>query len=637
MNAPLTYNRPRIFRSIPDTSVYYPYPSIQTAFETALRAVIRAEGPVVILGGAGYGKSLLAELISEELSARMDVVRLQSARLCSRQALLQNILFELKLPYRDLSEGELRLSILERLEPSPETAPEGILIVVDEAQTLPSKLLDELRLLTNTFHNDQPRVRLVLLGNMRLEETLASPTLDSFNQRIAARCFLQPMNRDETAEFIRHQFRTAGFDPDLCISREAIHAAHAASDGIPRLVNQLMDHSIVLLSKRDQDTQASTEISVELINEAWADLQQLPAPWTSNRLDSVESSNGTAVEYGPLYEELNTSIQQEDIEPEPEKVQNYFAAFSDLEEWGSDASLHEDAEKLEAVLDDLQTYDNTGIWENDPPLARPFEVQNDSGAPQLGRTLADGNFQVSPEDLFGNDFDLEQTVTVHAGNRSVSTTCSSSNSFEPSEDSQGYVDRIEQVANAIDRASRSVDHEDFMRAIDSEQAAQAQSTLEATNQHWTLDIVPQPASHLPLEESIEEIVSQLNFSAFQVEPFSVEQIPLSSSSIPSPGAPADSIRSNGQKRVLMMHRPTKTKSTNPSELESAHGSSEPMTPPTIAASNPVSWAESMDDDRDILIIEESVSPIHQVLNESLPVEPMQKTTPYSQLFARLRK
>ncbi len=56
---------------------------------------------------------------------RFDVVRLHAARLCSRRAMLQNILFELQMAYRDLSEGELRLSLMERMEPSPGMQPKG--------------------------------------------------------------------------------------------------------------------------------------------------------------------------------------------------------------------------------------------------------------------------------------------------------------------------------------------------------------------------------------------------------------------------------------------------------------------------------------------------------------------------------
>ena len=274
MHEQLFQSPERPFRATPDARFYFPYDSIEGARQTTVRAVLRAEGPVMVLGGAGLGKSLLGMVVSQDLASRFDIVQLHAARLCSRRALLQNILFELQLPYRDLSEGDLRLSILTRLEPSSDHAPEGVLIIVDEAHTLPAKLLDELRLINNFTRGNQPRTRLVLIGNLRLEHTFAEPQMESFNQRLAARCYLQPMNRQQTCDYIRHQLTVAGLKPNQLVTEDAMRTVYAACDGVPRLTNQVMDHALALAIARDQ-----CPVSSALVEEAWSDLQQLPAPW----------------------------------------------------------------------------------------------------------------------------------------------------------------------------------------------------------------------------------------------------------------------------------------------------------------------------------------------------------------------
>ncbi len=114
----------------------------------------------------------------------------------------------------------------------------------------------------------------MLIGSLQLEETLALPEMSSFNQRLAARCFLQPMNRVQTADFVRHQFTCAGVDPKQIITRDALENVYIASEGIPRLVNQVMDHALILAIAGDQ-----YPISASLIQEAWSDLQQLPMSW----------------------------------------------------------------------------------------------------------------------------------------------------------------------------------------------------------------------------------------------------------------------------------------------------------------------------------------------------------------------
>ena len=295
----------RPFRATPDSKFYFPADSIEQARQTVVRAILRAEGPCLVLGGAGLGKSMLCQVIADDVYGRFDVVKLHATGLCSRRALLQSILFELQLPFRALSEGELRMSIMDRLSPSPETAPNGILLLVDEAHTLSPKLLEELRLITNFARNGQPRARLVLIGNMRLEDTFANPQLDSFNQRLAARCYLQPLTRDQSMEFVRHQLRCVQVEPGSMVTNDALRTLYAASEGVPRLINQVMDHALVL-----GITSGQCPISASLIEEAWSDLQQLPAPWhTSNAPEKSQSAPKADIEFGELSDDDEAFVE----------------------------------------------------------------------------------------------------------------------------------------------------------------------------------------------------------------------------------------------------------------------------------------------------------------------------------------
>jgi type II secretory pathway predicted ATPase ExeA len=288
----------RPFGAAPSAEAYVPTGSLEQARQTLIRCIDRAEGPGLIVGPAGTGKSLLCQLLAKQFRGRFQVAHLAGARLCTRRALLQNILFELKLPYRDMDEGELCLSLVDHLEPKP-GGPEGLLLLADEAHTLPLRLLDEIRLLTNIAREGQSRVRLVLAGGMALEERLASPKLASFHQRIAARCYLQPLSRDETIYYVQEQVRRCRASADSLFTSDAQVAIHTATDGIPRLINQVCDHVLLLAAlggKRQIDTSG--------IEEAWADLQQLPVPLHDPPV-LVGSGSGTAggiVEFGQLGE-----------------------------------------------------------------------------------------------------------------------------------------------------------------------------------------------------------------------------------------------------------------------------------------------------------------------------------------------
>lgn len=286
----------RPFPAAPVADRYVPVGSMEQARETITRCVERAEGPAVILGSAGTGKSMLCQVLAHRLRDRYQVAVLDSARLCTRRALLQNILFELQLPYRDREEGELRLALIDYLQPR-EDRPNGLLLIVDEAHTLPLRLLEEIRMLTNVVRHGQPRVRLVLAAHLAFDERLASPRLESLNQRIAARCYLQSLNCDETCQYVRTLLGGVGGSPDAFFSADAWRAIFRATDGVPRLINQVCDHVLLLAAVGGHHT-----IDARGIEEAWADLQQLPSPWSyENRPGTVDTgAQEGMLEFGEL-------------------------------------------------------------------------------------------------------------------------------------------------------------------------------------------------------------------------------------------------------------------------------------------------------------------------------------------------
>ncbi len=295
----------RPFLAAPLAERYYPSASAEHARNTVVRCVERAEGPALILGPAGTGKSTVCQVVAQQMRDRFRVAMLASARLCTRRALLQNILFELKLPYRDRDEGELRLSLIDALEPSDE-CPHGLLLIVDEAHMLPLRLLEEIRMITNLVRQGQPRVRVVMAASLILDERMASPRLESFNQRVAARCYLQSMSRDETSGYIRAQISAVGGSPDCVFTGDALQAVHRATGGIPRLVNQVCDH-VLLLSAIGR----RAPVDAAAVEEAWADLQQLPTPWTRDAAGPGSPSD--ILEFGQLEDDSCGELDAGDL------------------------------------------------------------------------------------------------------------------------------------------------------------------------------------------------------------------------------------------------------------------------------------------------------------------------------------
>ena len=167
----------RPFKSNPCAHDYFPSQDGEQALQLCRLAIEEASGPAVVIGGTGTGKSMVLSVIADQYRERFALVRLTTNSLRSPADLLQNILFELNCPYRGMLEGEMRLALMEYLN-RESTRPEGILILCDEADTLNEEILNEFKSILNYVCEGQPRVRLILAGGPRLEETLTLPALD---------------------------------------------------------------------------------------------------------------------------------------------------------------------------------------------------------------------------------------------------------------------------------------------------------------------------------------------------------------------------------------------------------------------------------------------------------------------------
>jgi len=272
---------------------------MEDARQRLARSIERGDGPGVVLGGAGIGKSLLLQALAAQYREKFDVVLLACAQLCTRRALLQAIHFELGLDYRRRDEGELRLSLLDTLLSSDEST-QGLLLLVDEAQALANHLLEELRLLTNLSRGGAPRIRLVMAGLPSLEEKFATPELQSFSQRLAARCYLAPLTCAETEQYVRAQLAASQVDADRVFAPAAYEAIFANSDGVPRLVNQVCDRALMLADARGLD-----RIDAAVVQAAWADFEQLPSAWeppvtAALSPSQIQPAPTSVVEFGTL-------------------------------------------------------------------------------------------------------------------------------------------------------------------------------------------------------------------------------------------------------------------------------------------------------------------------------------------------
>ena len=118
-------------------------------------------------------------------------------------------------------------------------------LVIDEAQSLPHELLEEIRLLTNLQSPSGQSLTVVLVGQPELAGRLNEERLRQLKQRVALRCELTPLDIQETAAYIAARVQVAGGRPELLFMRDAVSAIHEHSRGIPRTISVICDNALV--------------------------------------------------------------------------------------------------------------------------------------------------------------------------------------------------------------------------------------------------------------------------------------------------------------------------------------------------------------------------------------------------------
>ncbi len=441
----------RPFPSTPRTDLYFPASAIQTSRQTLARCIERAEGPGLLIGGPGTGKSLVCGLLADQFRERFHLVKLDHARFCTRRALLQAVMFELNLPYRGLDEGELRLAMIEFAK-SRDSHREGLLLLIDEAQTLPARLIEEVRMIGNVVVGGQPRLRLMLSGNAALEERLTSPKLESFNQRIAARCYLQPLNYDETAGYVHAQIAAAGGEASRLFADNAWQAVYHASGGIPRLINQVCDHALILAAAAGRRI-----LDAAVIEEAWADLQQLPLPWPT-KTNATSTTAETVVEFGSLAADEAEAVEVSDLVP----VTNPDAReVIDLTSQLDQIELH------------VAEWDAAEQPESPSPRETPDQKARDAKTP---RTIPAG----LAADPFGDGFEDEEPVLDHYA--ALEAQARRQGRMAPSPQEHEFAAAVQTifeplpVASVADHATASPSSEPHAVAVASQVVAEAVQT-----------------------------------------------------------------------------------------------------------------------------------------------------------------
>lgn len=207
-------------------------------------ALASSKGFTVILGEAGTGKTTLVRTALATISASSRYVLVNNPTL-GHQEFYEYLAREFRL---SPAAATSKTRFLEELRTDIETRyiTGGLSgLIVDEAQSLPHALLEEIRLLGNIETTTTKLLSVVLCGQPELADRLNDPSLRQLKQRIALRCELAPLSLSETASYVSGRLRIAGGSPGEIFTREAVIAIYEVSQGIPRTINVVCDNALI--------------------------------------------------------------------------------------------------------------------------------------------------------------------------------------------------------------------------------------------------------------------------------------------------------------------------------------------------------------------------------------------------------
>jgi general secretion pathway protein A len=202
------------------------------------------KGITLLVGEAGSGKTTMIRAAVEKMPARVHCVHLHNPTL-SRPEFVEMLATRFGLSEEASQSKATMLIELEALLRARRAASETSVLVVDEAQSLPAELLEEIRLLANIETNDEKLLTLIIAGQPELAERLNDQSLRQLKQRVALRCELHPLSAQETAGYIAGRIRAAGGTGAKVFTREAVALIHERALGIPRTISVIADNALV--------------------------------------------------------------------------------------------------------------------------------------------------------------------------------------------------------------------------------------------------------------------------------------------------------------------------------------------------------------------------------------------------------
>lgn len=232
------------FRITPHTDFFFDGANRGATLDALIYAITHDEGIVKVSGEVGSGKTMLCRVLMERLPDTVTIVYLANPSL-SRDDILYAIADELRLDIPDNSRTSMVMRALQDRLIQSYGEGRQVVVLIDEAHAMPADTLEEIRLLSNLESNHSKLLQLVLFGQPELNDILARPDMRQLKERITHNFGLEPLVRDDIANYLDFRMRAAGYRGPSVFSLPALKLIAQSSLGLTRRINIIADKSLL--------------------------------------------------------------------------------------------------------------------------------------------------------------------------------------------------------------------------------------------------------------------------------------------------------------------------------------------------------------------------------------------------------
>ena len=227
------------------------------------------DGFVVITGEIGSGKTTLIESFLKEIQSDVVVAQINQTQV-SAIDFLQAVLVQFGFSPFKMKKAEL-IATLNNFLIEQYAAGRKVLLIVDEAQNLSMRVLEEIRLLSGVETTKEKVLRIILAGQPELNEKLDAPELMQLTQRIRLRFHLTTLSAQEMRAYIQHRLEVAGAGDRQIFAEDTFPEIFRYTGGVPRLVNTLCDTALMAAFTADRDAVTLADIQQAVEELQWVE------------------------------------------------------------------------------------------------------------------------------------------------------------------------------------------------------------------------------------------------------------------------------------------------------------------------------------------------------------------------------